>query len=100
MNSGRRHKSETKTNTRSRYQHLSKPAVRTGRELANGPLAGAAYLHVAPPYASSDLLRLVAELEEAGSWRPKIVFEPMPSSCHPGEKEAFERVAQYVDVLS
>jgi hypothetical protein len=55
---------------------------------------------VAPPYASSDLLRLVAELEEAGSWRPKIVFEPMPSSCHPGEKEAFERVAQYVDVLS
>jgi sugar/nucleoside kinase (ribokinase family) len=59
---------------------------------------GASYLHVSSPYSPSNLLQVLDELE--GPWRPKVVFEPAPASCHPGEKEAFELVAQRVDILS
>lgn len=75
--------------------------MRTGADLADGPLAGAAYLHISPPYSPSDLLQLLSEFEEVGSpWRPKFVYEPAPISCSPAERDHFERAAQLVDVLS
>lgn len=84
-----------------RYQHVVKPSLRTGAELAAGPLLGAEYLHVSPPYGPSDLLQLLDEIDETGTgWNPKVVFEPTPSSCHPGSRAALERVAGYVEVLS
>jgi len=36
----------------------------------------------------------------AGDWKPKIVFEPTPPSCHPDQREWFEKVASGVEVLS
>ncbi|KLT45807.1 Ribokinase-like protein, partial [Cutaneotrichosporon oleaginosum] len=81
------------------YAHIVKPAVRSGRELASGPLAGAEWLHVPPPYSSTALLGLISELSLT-SWHPRIVFEPAPTSCHPGELTAFEKAAALVDVLS
>lgn len=91
--------------TSHRYQPLVKPQRRTGAELAQGPLAGAEYLHVAAPYAPSDLLLLLTDMEKEGArvppaWKPKVVYEPPPASCHPGERVSLERVAQMVDVLS
>ncbi len=81
------------------YAHIVKPVMRSGEELASGPLSGAEWLHVPPPYSSTALLSLISELAET-SWHPRIVFEPAPTSCHPAEREAFEAAAPHVEVLS
>lgn len=82
-----------------RYRPLVGPVKRSGAEIATGPLAGAEWLHVAPPYSPHDLLEIIGELD-ATEWRPKIVFEPAPNSCHPGQREDFERVMARVDISS
>lgn len=84
-----------------RYQHVVKPSLRTGTQIAAGPLFGAEYLHVSPPYGPSDLLHLLDEIDaECTGWEPKIAFEPTPSSCHSGERANLERVAPRVEILS
>ncbi|BEJ05985.1 hypothetical protein CcaverHIS641_0305070 [Cutaneotrichosporon cavernicola] len=80
------------------YAHIIKPVPRTALDLAHGPLFGAEYLHVSPPFSSSDLLNLLSDLPS--SWNPKVVFEPAPSSCHPAGRRAFEAAAQRVHALS
>ncbi|BEJ13470.1 hypothetical protein CspHIS471_0306440 [Cutaneotrichosporon sp. HIS471] len=80
------------------YAHIIQPVPRTAFDLIHGPLFGAEYLHVPPPFSSSDLLDLLSDLPS--SWQPKVIFEPAPSSCHPSEREAFEAAAQRVHTLS
>lgn len=83
------------------YAHIVKPVMRSGAEIAHGPLSGAEWLHVPPPYSSTALLALVSDLSHsAPEWHPRIVFEPAPTSCHPAELGAFERAAPHVEVLS
>jgi hypothetical protein len=108
-----------------RYQHVVKAPYRSLSSLLPTPLANAEYLHVAPPYSPQDLHALLVELEAHNdaptqsqnqsevsdvnnrvsdpappSWRPKIVFEPTPPSCHAGQKEWLERILSGIEVLS
>ncbi|RSH87074.1 hypothetical protein EHS25_003563 [Saitozyma podzolica] len=105
------------------YQHIVKAPYRSLSSLLPTPLANAEYLHVAPPYSPQDLHALLVELEAhngdptptetrregndvsvgpnpTSSWRPKIVFEPTPPSCHAGQKEWLERILSGIEVLS
>jgi hypothetical protein len=76
--------------------------------LLNSPLSGAEYLHIAPPYSPEDLASLLDEMRdctaelkaEAREWRPKIVFEPTPPSCHSGQREWLERILPGIEILS
>lgn len=78
------------------------PSRRTIRSLLETPLFGAEYLHIGPPNSPKDLSVLLGELADgvAGDWKPKIVFEPAPPSCVPGQKNWLERIASGVEVLS
>jgi hypothetical protein len=91
-----------------RYQHIVKAPYRPLSSLLHTPLALAEYLHVSPPYSPEDLQGLLVELdahndlgdESNRPWRPKIVFEPTPPSCHAGQKEWLEKILGGIEVLS
>ena len=81
---------------------MVKPPHRTVSCLLDTPLAGAEYLHIGPPFSPEDLAEFLAELTQRADteWRPRIVFEPSPPSCHSGQREWLERVASGVEILS
>ncbi len=85
-----------------RYEQIVQPPCRTIESLINTPLANAEFLHVSPPFSPEDLFKLQSGLRQGGDggWRPKIVFEPTPGSCHPGQQEWLEKIAPGVEVLS
>lgn len=100
-----------------RFQNIVQPPYRTFSQIVNSPLFGARYLHIAPPNSSEDVARLQDEMAryaeaverstglangEAVSaiWKPKIVFEPTPPSCHSGQREWLEQVCSGLHVLS
>ncbi|RSH89847.1 hypothetical protein EHS25_001833 [Saitozyma podzolica] len=90
------------------YQHIVKAPYRPLSSLLHTPLALAEYLHVSPPYSPEDLHGLLVELDAQNDrgdesnrpWRPKIVFEPTPPSCHAGQKEWLEKILGGIEVLS
>jgi hypothetical protein len=87
--------------TTSRFQSIVKPPLRTFGTLVKSPLVGARYLHVSPPYSPEDLHAFITEMKASNHpWRPKIVFEPSPTSCHPGQKHWLELIAKDIYVLS
>jgi hypothetical protein len=93
-----------------RFEFIQPPPHRTIASLLGTKLYSAEYLHVAAPDSPQDVYKLLDELETywydsegnpvPDAWRPQIVFEPTPPSCHTGQKEWLERVAGRVHVLS
>nr|XP_031857663.1 uncharacterized protein CI109_006942 [Kwoniella shandongensis]KAA5524735.1 hypothetical protein CI109_006942 [Kwoniella shandongensis] len=87
------------------FQQIVRAPYRTISQLAESPLYNAEYLHISPPYSPEDVAKLQAELailneSRESSWRPKIVFEPTPPSCHPGQKRWVEQILPGIEVLS
>ncbi|KAK8850710.1 hypothetical protein IAR55_004630 [Kwoniella newhampshirensis] len=88
------------------FQQIVKAPFRTMSQIATSPLYNAKYLHISPPYSPEDVAGLQAELQtlnersDAPEWRPKIVFEPTPPSCHPGQKQWLEKILPGIEVLS
>ncbi|RXK39382.1 hypothetical protein M231_03335 [Tremella mesenterica] len=86
------------------YQHIVKAPHRTLSSLLSTPIYGSTYLHIAPPFSPEDVWRLLEEqnfLRSQGEiWEPRIVFEPTPPSCHPGQREWLERILPGIEVLS
>ena len=89
-----------------RYHPTLKPPHRTLSEMLGTPLEWGTYLHLAPPFSSDDVWKLQEELGvlaakgPAGAWRPKLVFEPTPPSCHVGQRGWLEKVCPGLHVLS
>ncbi|WRT70892.1 uncharacterized protein IL334_007891 [Kwoniella shivajii] len=88
------------------FQPIVKAPHRTIAQINSSPLHGAEYLHISPPYSPENVATLLDEidslkkLDPERSWSPKIVFEPTPPSCHPGQKEWLERILSRIQVLS
>jgi len=87
------------------YQSEVKPPLRTMTSLLHTPLRGAEYLHIAS-HRPEDVHALLCEIaslldgEVQGAWRPRIIFEPAPPSCHSGQRECLEQILSGVDVIS
>ncbi|WWC92495.1 uncharacterized protein L201_007454 [Kwoniella dendrophila CBS 6074] len=88
------------------FQPIVKAPHRTITQLVETPLYGSEYLHISPPYSPEDVsnlldqLKSLKQLHPESTWDPKIVFEPTPPSCHPGQKEWLEKIAPHIEVLS
>ncbi|WWD07152.1 hypothetical protein V865_005249 [Kwoniella europaea PYCC6329] len=94
------------------FQHVVKAPHRTMKQLLASPLCGAQYLHISPPWSPEDVSGLLDEMKSLKQkrsngnseinaiWEPKIVFEPTPPSCHPGQKEWLEKIVPFIEVLS
>lgn len=84
------------------FQAVVKAPHRTVQELFTSPLLHAEYLHISPPYSPENVAVIISDLKALpkGSWRPKIVFEPTPPSCHPGQKDWLEHILPDIEVLS
>ncbi|XAO27565.1 hypothetical protein I312_106421 [Cryptococcus bacillisporus CA1280] len=84
------------------FQPVVKAPHRTVQELFTSPLLHAEYLHISPPYSPENVAVIISDLKALpkGSWRPKIVFEPTPPSCHPGQKDWLEHILPDIEVLS
>ena len=67
-------------------------------------------MHVSPPYAPSDMVTLLDEMDAfhaalsdrtiADQWRPKIVFEPTPPCCMPEQRLWLEQCLRRIHILS
>ena len=87
------------------FEYINPPPHRTIASIRDTPVFGSEYLHVSPPSTPEDLIQILQDLKvvknsQGESWSPKILFEPHPLSCKPENKEALERVASQIDVLS
>ncbi|WVQ86184.1 hypothetical protein IAT38_008352 [Cryptococcus sp. DSM 104549] len=83
------------------FHPVVKAPYRTVRQLDASPLRDAQYLHISPPYSPEDVAALLKQFDaRADGWRPKIVFEPTPPSCHPGQKDWLEQILPGIEVLS
>ncbi|WVQ95383.1 hypothetical protein IAU59_002480 [Kwoniella sp. CBS 9459] len=98
------------------FQPIVKAPFRTISQLRGSPLDQAEYLHISPPYSPEDVNELLIQLKKLngidgnpltngheqgeGEWKPKIVFEPTPPSCHPGQREWLEQILPDIYVLS
>ncbi|WVO18168.1 hypothetical protein L204_105871 [Cryptococcus depauperatus] len=83
------------------FQSVVKPPYRTMAEISASPLGKAEYLHISPPYSPEDVATLLTERETlSNEWRPKIVYEPAPTACHPQQKDWLEKILPDIQVLS
>ncbi|WVF67848.1 hypothetical protein IAT40_002609 [Kwoniella sp. CBS 6097] len=96
------------------FQPIVKAPFRSISQLRASLLDQAEFLHISPPYSPesvNDLLNQLKELnpsngnagtdgDEGEKWAPKIVFEPTPPSCHPGQREWLEKILPDIYVLS
>ncbi|OWZ77996.1 pfkB family carbohydrate kinase superfamily [Cryptococcus neoformans Tu401-1] len=84
------------------FQPVVKAPYRTIQELFTSPLLHAEYLHISPPYSPENVAVIISDLKALpkDSWRPKIVFEPTPPSCHPGQKDWLEKILPDIEVFS
>ncbi|OCF35948.1 pfkB family carbohydrate kinase superfamily protein [Kwoniella heveanensis CBS 569] len=96
------------------FQPIVKAPFRTVPQLRASLLGRAEYLHISPPYSPENVNDLLVQLREHNNvngntltdgddnerWAPKIVFEPTPPSCHPGQREWLEKIIPDIYVLS
>nr|XP_019007751.1 pfkB family carbohydrate kinase superfamily protein [Kwoniella pini CBS 10737]OCF46532.1 pfkB family carbohydrate kinase superfamily protein [Kwoniella pini CBS 10737] len=88
------------------FQPIVQARHRTMAQIYQSPLFGAEYLHISPPYSPENVFNLLEEMKtieenaENQNWKPKIVFEPTPPSCHPGQREWLEKIVPNIEVLS